>query len=94
MSVGIRLAFEWWAAERYFVENERQEGSVPADLLCRHDGAVIVKNSLGAWFTVGPRSRSQRAAARFLGVGFLDVESVEQCIEAVKGYGLVAQWTE
>ncbi len=49
---------------------------------------------MGAWFTVGPRSKSRRAVARFLGVGFLDVESVEQCIEAVKGYGLVAQWTE
>jgi hypothetical protein len=49
---------------------------------------------LGAWFTVGPCSRSRRAVARFLGAGFLDVESVEQCIEAVKGYGLVAQRTE
>jgi hypothetical protein len=49
---------------------------------------------LGAWFTVGPRLKSQRAAARFLGAGFLDVENVEQCIEVVKGYGLVAQRTE
>jgi hypothetical protein len=49
---------------------------------------------LGAWFTVGPRPRSRRVAVRFLGVGFLDVENVEQCIEAVKGYGLVAQRTE
>jgi hypothetical protein len=24
--VGICLAFEWWATERYFVENERQLG--------------------------------------------------------------------
>ncbi len=49
---------------------------------------------MGTWFTVGPRPRSQRAAARFLGAGFLDVESVEQCIDAVKGYGLLAQRTE
>ncbi len=49
---------------------------------------------MGAWFIVGPRPRFQRAAARFLGAGFLDVESVEQCIEVVKGYGLVAQQTE
>ncbi len=48
MFVGICLAFEWWAAERYFVENERQEGSVPADLLCRHDGAVIVRGFVGS----------------------------------------------
>ncbi len=33
---------ELWSAERYFVENERQEGSVSADLLCGHDGAIIV----------------------------------------------------
>ncbi len=49
---------------------------------------------MGAWFTVGPRPRSQRVAAKFLGAGFLDVESVEQCIEAVQGYGLVVQQTE
>jgi hypothetical protein len=57
-------------------------------------GLSLWKDSLGAWFTVGPCSRSRRAVARFLGAGFLDVESVEQCIEAVKGYGLVAQRTE
>ncbi len=49
---------------------------------------------MGAWFIVGPRPRSQRVVARFLGAGFLDVESVEQCIEAVQGYGLVAQRIE
>ncbi len=48
MSVGICLAFEWWATERYFVENERQEGSVPVDLLCRHDGVVIVRGFVGS----------------------------------------------
>ncbi|CAM6057377.1 unnamed protein product [Sphagnum tenellum] len=54
---GDLFAFELWATERYFVEDEKQEGSVPADLRCGHDGAVI-------------------------------------CIEAVQGYGLVAQRTE
>ena len=39
---GDLFASELWSAERYFVENERQEGSVSADLLCGHDGAVIV----------------------------------------------------
>ncbi len=65
------------------------------DLLSVHDGVVIVSGffwELG--FTVGPRPRSQRVDARFLGAGFLDVESVEQCIEAIQGYGLVAQRTE
>ncbi len=42
MSVGICLAFDWWAAERYFVENERQEGSMLTDLLCRHDGVLLL----------------------------------------------------
>ncbi len=57
-------------------------------------GLSLWEGSLGAWFTVGPRPKSQRVAVRFLGAGFLDVESVEQCIEAVQGYGLVAQRTE
>jgi len=33
------------------------------------------EDSLRAWFTVGPRPRSQRAAARFLGARFQNVES-------------------
>jgi hypothetical protein len=57
-------------------------------------GLSLWEDSLGAWFTVGPRPRSRRAAVRFLGAGFLNVESVEQCMKAVKGYGLVAQRTE
>ncbi len=39
---GDLFASELWSAECYFVENERQEGSVSADLLCGHDGDVIV----------------------------------------------------
>jgi hypothetical protein len=39
---GDLFAYELWSAECYFVENERQEGFVFVDLLCGHDGAVIV----------------------------------------------------
>jgi hypothetical protein len=39
---GDLFAFELWSAERYLAKNERQEGSVSVDLLCGHDGAVIV----------------------------------------------------
>ncbi len=44
---GDLFAFELWSAECYFVENERQEGSVPADLLCGHDGVVRIRCELG-----------------------------------------------
>jgi hypothetical protein len=39
---GDLFASELWSVEHYFVENERQEGFVSVDLLCGHDGAVIV----------------------------------------------------
>ncbi len=50
---------------------------MPANMLCGHDGAVIVKGFVASlvycWFA----SESQRVAARFLGAGFQNVESEE-----------------
>ncbi len=38
-------------------------------------GLSLWEDSLRAWFIVGPRPRSQRVAARFLGARFQNVES-------------------
>ncbi len=42
-SVGIRLHPSCGQQSVAFMQNERQEGSVPADLLCGRDGVVYVR---------------------------------------------------
>jgi hypothetical protein len=42
-SVGIRLHLSCGQQNVAFMQNERQEGSVPADLLCGRDGVVCVR---------------------------------------------------
>jgi hypothetical protein len=68
-SVGIRLHPSCGQQSVAFMQNERQEGSVPADLLCGRDGVVCVGGFVVSLVFVGPRPKSRRVAAGFLGAG-------------------------
>ncbi|CAK9225381.1 unnamed protein product [Sphagnum troendelagicum] len=70
---GDLFAFELWLAERYFVENERQEGSMPADLLCGRDGVVIVRGFVASLVYCWSASEISKGCCKVS--GFQDVES-------------------
>jgi hypothetical protein len=72
---GDLFASELWSTDRYFVRMRGRRGLCLQICCVGMMGLSLWEDSLRAWFTVGPRLRSQRIAARFLGARFQNVES-------------------